>query len=231
MNCAICGIRKPRRHCPGLHADICTVCCGTEREQSVDCPLDCVYLQEAHAHEKPPDFDPDAVPNADIEVTEDFLRAHEVLLAFLGTAVYEGALEGSAQTATRVAVVGGSNISCTDYDVREGLEALVKTYRTLNAGLYYESRPVNSFAAAILDSVQIRLADLKKREIEATGSTSIRDATVLSILAFLQRLEYGHNNGRKRSRAFIDFLGSFYVPIDGPEDEDSAEPDEPRVIL
>lgn len=216
MNCAICGVRKPRRHCPGVHADICTVCCGTEREQSIDCPLDCVYLQEAHQHEKPSDFDPDALPNADIEVTEEFLRANEILLAFLGTAVYEGALE-----------VPG----CTDYDVREGLESLVKTYRTLSAGLYYESRPVNSFAAAILDSVQTRLVDLKKREIEATGSTSIRDATVLSILAFLQRLEYGHNNGRKRSRAFIDFLGSFYIPVDGPDDEDSAEPDEPRVIL
>ena len=231
MNCAICGIRKPRRHCPGVHGDICTVCCGTEREQSVDCPLDCVYLREAHAHEKPPDFDPDSVPNADIEVTEEFLRANEVLLAFIGTAVYEGALDLGAQATTRMAVVGGSNISCTDYDVREGLEALVKTYRTLSAGLYYESLPVNTFAAAIVDSVQARLADLKKRETEATGSTSIRDATVLSILAFLQRLEYGHNNGRRRSRAFIDFLAGFYMPIDGGDHEDSAEPDEPRVIL
>lgn len=216
MNCAICGIRKPRRHCPGIHGDICTVCCGTEREQSVDCPLDCVYLQEAHRHEKPPDFDPDALPNADIKVTEEFLRANEVLLAFLSTAVYEGAL---------------ATPGATDYDVREGLEALVKTYRTPNAGLYYESMPVNPFAAAVVTSVQTRLDDLKKRETEATGSTSIRDATVLGILAFLQRLEYGHNNGRKRSRAYIDFLGGFYIPVGEDADEESLEPESPRIIL
>jgi hypothetical protein len=216
VNCAICGIRKPRRHCPGLRGDICTVCCGTEREQSVDCPIDCVYLQEAHRHEKLPEIDAAALPNADIKVTEDFLRANEVLLAFLSTAVYEGALAAPG---------------ATDYDVREGLEALVRTYRTRSAGLYYESMPVNTFAAAVVTSVQERLDDIKKRETEATGRTSIRDSTVLGLLAFLQRLEYGHNNGRRRSRAFIDFLSGFYIPVDKQAPEESLEPDEPRIIL
>lgn len=215
MNCAICGIRKPRRHCPGIHGDICTVCCGTEREQSVDCPLDCAYLHEAHRHEKLPEIDASTLPNADIKVTEDLLRANEVLLAFLSTAVYEGAL---------------ASPGATDYDVREGLEALVKTYRMLSAGLYYESVPLNTFAAGIVTSVQNRLDDIKKRETEATGRTTIRDATVLALVAFLQRLEYGHNNGRRRSRAFIDFLAGFYIPVDKPGAE-SLEPDEPRIIL
>jgi hypothetical protein len=79
--------------------------------------------------------------------------------------------------------------------------------------------------------VQTRLEDIKKRETEATGSTSIRDATVLGLLAFLQRLEYGHNNGRRRSRAYIDFLGRFYIPVDGDSDEESLEPESPRIIL
>jgi hypothetical protein len=216
VNCVICGIRKPRRHCPGVHGDICTVCCGTEREQSVDCPLDCTYLQEAHLHEKLPELERETLPNADIEISEEFLKANEVLLALLATAVYEGAL---------------ASPGCTDYDVREGLEALVRTYRTLNAGLYYDSVPVNPFAAAVVSSVQSRLDDIKKRETEATGRSSIRDTAVLGVLAFLQRLEYGNNNGRKRSRAFIDFLGRFYNPTEFAADEDSLEPDEPRIIL
>ncbi len=215
VNCAICGIRKPRRHCPGIRGDICTVCCGTEREQSVDCPLDCVYLQEAHRHEKPPDFGSDALPRGDIKVTEEFLRANEVLLALIATAVYEGALASRGST---------------DYDVREGLDALVRTYRTLSAGLYYESTPVNPFAAAVVTSVETRLEDIKKRETEATGSTTIRDATVLGVIAFLQRLEYAHNNGRRRSRAYIDFLGGFYV-LGDDADEESLEPEAPRIIL
>ena len=36
--------------------------------------------------------------------------------------------------------------------------------------------------------------------------TKIRDSDVLGVLAFLQRLEIDRNNGRKRGRAYIDFL-------------------------
>ena len=43
-------MRRPKRFCPGVRGDICTICCGTEREITVDCPLDCVYLREAHQH-------------------------------------------------------------------------------------------------------------------------------------------------------------------------------------
>ena len=57
MACALCETRRPRRFCPGVRGDICTLCCGSEREVSVACPLDCEYLREAHKHEKP-------VPNA-----------------------------------------------------------------------------------------------------------------------------------------------------------------------
>jgi hypothetical protein len=217
VNCVICGIRKPRRHCPGVHGDICTVCCGREREESIDCPLDCVYLHDAHLHERPPEPDPDALPNQDIEATEEFLQANELMLALLGTALYQGALEAPG---------------CTDYDVREGIEALIRTYRTLKAGLYYESVPVNTFAAVVVSSVQNKLDDFRKREMEATGSTSIRDTVVLGVLAFLQRLEYHRNNGRKRSRAFIDFLSEMYEAVGETEyGEDALEPDEPRVIL
>jgi hypothetical protein len=36
--------------------------------------------------------------------------------------------------------------------------------------------------------------------------TKTRDVDVLGVLAFLPRLEIDRNNGRKRGRAFIDFL-------------------------
>jgi hypothetical protein len=47
---------------------------------------------------------------------------------------------------------------------------------------------------------------------------------------FLQRLEYSNNNGRKRSRAFLDFLSRFNVPL-APDDLTGLEPDAPLVIL
>jgi hypothetical protein len=215
VNCVICGIRKPRRHCPGVNGDICTICCGTEREQSVDCPLDCTYLQDAHAHERPPELDAATLPNQDIQITEDFLRVNEILMAFLAMSIFEGALKSPG---------------ATDWDVREALEALVKTYRTLQAGLYYETLPTNIFAAAIAAHVQTKMAEIKQNEIEAGGVPTIRDATILPVIAFLQRLEYSHNNGRKRSRAFLDFLHGFYN-APGESEAEVLEPDAPRIIL
>jgi hypothetical protein len=75
---------------------------------------------------------------------------------------------------------------------------------------------------------------VREKETEKTGQTTVTDATLLGVLAFLQRLEYSHNNGRKRCRAFLDFLSTFYTPEpegDGdPLVEDSAEPGEPLII-
>lgn len=216
VKCAICQIRKPRRECPGVHGEICTVCCGTEREQSIDCPLDCVWLHEAHEHERLTELDPALLPNQDIPVTEDFLHENEVLLAFLAVSVFEGAMESSG---------------ATDWDVREALEALIATWRTLQSGIYYETRPANIYAAGIASHVQASLERVRQKEIEEHGVSSIRDSAILGVLAFLQRLEYSNNNGRKRSRAFLDFLGGFYVPPEENAVQNPAEPDKPLIIL
>ena len=40
--------------------------------------------------------------------------------------------------------------------------------------------------------------------------TKTRDADILGLLVFLQRLEFARNNGKKRGRAFVDFLSRFY---------------------
>ena len=225
MNCVICQIRKPRRHCPGVNGDICSICCGTEREQSIDCPLECVYLHDAHEHERPPELDPAAIPNQDIVVDEEFLRANEVLMALISIALFEGAVK---------------NTGTTDYDVREALETLVQTYRTLDSGILYEPAAPNLYAGAIVKSVKEKMADIVRRETEATGQSSVRNEMVLGVIAFMQRLEYSRNNGRKRSRAFIDFLRGFYMPaIEDPEEDDALDalegellnPEAPRIIL
>jgi|SRR5579871_2067915 len=207
MSCAICHTRRPKRFCPGVRGDICSICCGTEREITIDCPLDCVYLREAHQHEKFAPADPQSFPNQDIRVTEDFLRDHEPLLLFLARTVLDAAL---------------ATPGATDYDVREALEALVRTYRTLQSGVYYESRPDNLVAANICRTVQTGIEEFRKQEPERTGMTQTRDADILGVLAFLQRLEIDNNNGRKRGRAYLDFLTGFFP--DQPVKEASASP-------
>jgi hypothetical protein len=206
MKCKICNTRKPRRHCPGVGADICSICCGSEREVTVNCPLDCPFLLEARQHEKPPVVSAGQLPNQDVRISEEFLRDHEPLLIFLGAKL----LEGSLETAGAV-----------DSDVQEALESLIRTYRTLETGLYYETRPNNLLAASIHQKIQDAVQELRK-ELTEKGSTPIRDAEILGMLVFLERVGLHQRNGRPRGRAFIDYLrGYFPQKQTGPADAPS----------
>src|SRR3954468_22976897 len=91
--CAICQKRRPKRYCPGVGGDICTVCCGTEREVTVNCPLDCVYLQDAHRHENLPPIDPKSLPNSDIQLDQSFLERNQPLVILLSASIARSALE------------------------------------------------------------------------------------------------------------------------------------------
>ena len=212
MACAICHIRKPRRFCPGVRGDICTICCGTEREVTVDCPWDCPYLQEARKHERSAPVDPDGFPNQDIRVSEDFLRDHEPLLV----ATARGLMQAAFDTAGAV-----------DLDVREALDALIRTYRTLQSGVYYETRPDNALANRIRRDTQSAIEEYRGHESERPGMPRSRDSEVLTTLVFLQRMELDRYNGRPRGKAFLDFLRSFF----GVEDDAAAVASASSLIL
>jgi len=195
MACAICQTRRPRRFCPGVRGDICSLCCGTEREVTVNCPLDCEYLLEARKHDRPPSLEGIELPNKDIRITESELEEHEDLLAFTSSSLLRSALETPG---------------AVDLDVREALAALTRTYRTLQSGVYYETRPANPLAGHIYVALQGALAEYRREEKERTGLTGTRDGDVLRILVFLQHFELDRNNGRARGRAFLDALRSLY---------------------
>lgn len=215
--CQICETRKARRYCPGVRGDICSICCGTEREVTVDCPFECPYLEEAREREKLPAINPDTFPNQDIRVSDRFLTEREPILLFLS-----GTLTGAALTIPGV----------IDYDIRDALQALIKTYRTLQTGLYYDSKPTNPIAAAIYEEVQRNVHVFREQIAQQQGIHTIRDADILGLLVFLERMELQHNNGRRKGRAFIDFL-RHYFPSAGQIAQGQA-PDQPepsRLIL
>jgi hypothetical protein len=174
--------------------DICAPCCGAEREVTVDCPLDCEYLIEARRHEKPPELRPEDIPNSDIRVTERFLDEHNDLVIASAGALFAAAAQ-----------VPGA----IDYDVREALDALTKTYRTRESGLIYESRPSNPLAAGIQQLFEQQVREYREASARQAGLTTIRNAEILGVLVFLQRMERQFNNGRRRGRAFLDFLRRF----------------------
>jgi hypothetical protein len=208
MKCKICETRKARRHCPGVHGEICSICCGNEREVTISCPLDCPYLVEARQHEKRHEVNPDEVPNRDVEVTEEFLREHEPLFILLGSRLLEAAL---------------ASTGAVDSDVRDALQSLIRTYRTLQSGLYYETKPANLIAAGIHQRMQEAIDSLRK-ELAQKNAMPLRDAEILGTLVFLERVELHENNGRPRGRAFIDYLRTYF-----PQEQESAAPASPLI--
>jgi hypothetical protein len=189
--CKLCGQRRAKRACPALQGYICSICCGTEREVSLACPLECEYLREAHRHEKPVPVDPAEISDRDIEVSEIFIRSREELLLFCVYSLVQGAL----RTAGAV-----------DTDVLEALEALIKTYRTSESGILYETRPDNALAAAVQRIFTESLAGYQKVKEEQEHAAPARDAELLTMLVFLRRIGQQNLNGRPRGRMFVDML-------------------------
>ncbi len=200
--CKICGKRRARRACPAVGGDICTICCGSEREVSLSCPLACEWLQEAHRHEKPIAITADQLANVDVDVTEEFIRTHEELLLFCIYSLVEAAM----RTANAI-----------DADVLAALEALIQTHRTLESGLVYETRADNSIAASVQRSFAASLADYQKLRAEREQLTAYRNAEILAILVFLHRLGQQNLNGRPRGRMYLDLLRHM-VPDPGVEE-------------
>ena len=134
------------------------------------------------------------MPDKDIRITEDFLRERDDLVAWLS-----GALVRAMESERAV-----------DADAREALSALIRTYRTRESGLIYETRPANPYAAALQDRLNGAIEELRKRAAESSGMHSLRDADILGVLVFLERIELQYANGRRRGRAFFDFLSSHF---------------------
>ncbi len=209
--CKICGKRRAKRACPAIHGDICPLCCGMEREVSLSCPLECEYLQEAHRREKPLAVPENRFSNVDVTVTEEFIRAHEELLLFCVYSLVQAALRTPG---------------CLDVDVMAALEALIQTHRTLESGLFYETRPENSLAAGVQRQVAASLADYQKAREEREGLPSVRNAEILAVLVFLHRVGQQNQNGRPRGRMYLDLLRHMTPDMDAGVEERA-----PSIIL
>lgn len=197
--CKICEKRRARRHCPGIGGEICPVCCGNERENTIDCPLDCEFLRAARQHEASATVV--EIPNRDVKITEAFIREHEQLVTWMNMALARAMEKERA----------------VDMDAREALDALIRTYRTRESGLIYETRPPNPYAAALQDSLRNAIQELEKNMARESGMHTLRDADILGTLVFLQRMELQHSNGRRRGRAFYDVLRGYFAQFPASE--------------
>lgn len=200
--CPLCETRPPRRQCPALRDEICAVCCGTEREQTIDCPLDCEHLREARRHEKLEPVDSKSLPHPEIELSDRFMNQNQELAIVVG----------------RLLLISAMNVpGAVDSDVREALDALVRTLKTADSGLIYETKPANTIAAAIQERFQQEITQFREMLAQRSGTHSVRDKELLGVLVFWQRMEWQRSNSRRKGRAFIE---SLYSVMPSPEELD-----------
>ncbi len=211
MACPICNKRKPGRFCPAKGEKICAVCCGTEREVTIDCPADCGYLVAAHRyedeHRKP--IPPEEVPFADVHFSSDLIHERRPVVSGLAFTILKFA---AAQP------------SLADADALAALAALAETYRTLGSGIYYEKPPGAALPHALYGELGKFIEEFKKQDAERAGFTSLKDSHIFYVLVFLVRVGRARTNGRPRARGFLEFLRTQFP-------KSAAEPEAPRIIM
>jgi len=211
MSCPICSKRPPKRFCPAKGEKICAICCGREREVTIDCVPDCPHLLAARRyeaeHRKP--VPAQEFPYRDIELPPDFVYERWPVLSALA----ESILAFQAQ-----------NRNLTDAAASAALTALAETYRTLGTGIYYERPPDAPLARALYAHIAASLDDWRKQEAQRAGFSSLKDTEIFRLLVFLLRVARQETNGRPLSRAFLDFLRSHFSPA-------GAAPKEPSRIV
>ena len=194
MSCAICETRKEKRFCPAVHGRICAQCCGEQREVTLDCPSDCVYLQQSRQHEKPRAMESldqsELFPT--VEISDQFLYEHDPLIMGVSFALAKAVKK---------------NTTTRDSDLIGALTAMAKNYETLmNSGLHVENFLTNTSQQDVIHELQEMLKGYREEEEKHTGYSRLRDSEIFQVLVFWLRMGHSVTSGRPRSRAFIDFL-------------------------
>jgi hypothetical protein len=164
------------------------MCCARKREVEIDCPLSCAYLREGYSYEqgKTP------VENRTAQITENrtfdrsFIIANEPFLLHLWQVIWE-----TFQSVPQI----------HDSDILSAFTALEKTYRTLDTGLYYDSKPAQS----VPQMVYLKLKEAIDAQLANPDANKphVKLSTVLDCLVFQQQLVQMRSSERPLSRGFL----------------------------
>ncbi len=192
MACPICNKRKPKRQCPARAENICSICCGTEREVTVDCPSDCAHLVASREYDLTRlEYDWAKAPFAEVKFQRSFAEEHESLLIEIDYAICRFAAD---------------HREVVDTDALAALQTLAETYRTQASGIIYEKPLDYPLQRALYESLKAAIADFRKDETQRVGMTTVRDSDVRDALIFLTQLCAVHENGRPKGRAYLDLI-------------------------
>ena len=211
MLCPICHKRKVKRFCPARGDNICPVCCGTEREVSIDCPADCPYLVDSRKYDAGRrQVDWSKLPFPDVRLSYEFAQSHAVLLTTLMSSIGRYAREQR---------------QLVDSDAIAALQALAESYRTLSSGIYYEKPPDYLYQRELYQELKKALEEFQRVETQRQGLAALRNSDIRDSLIYLTQLGASRANGRPKGRAFLDLIRTDIV------EEASAQADSKIVLL
>jgi hypothetical protein len=192
LTCPICNKRKAKRLCPARAENICTICCGEQREVTIDCPSDCTHLKASREY----DYsrlvvDPETLPFAESKFGRDFARSKGPLLAAIDFAIITFAAEHRA---------------LVDSDVLAALRTLAETYQTRTSGIIYEKPIDYALQRDLYDALKNAIAEFRSKLEREAGLGTLRDSEVRDSLIFLTQLCAVYQNGRPKGRAYIDLI-------------------------
>jgi hypothetical protein len=192
LTCPICNKRKAKRFCPARADTICSVCCGTEREVTIDCPSDCTYLVESRKNDMARlEIDWSKVPFPESKFDRRFAQANGPLLFHIDLAICRFAAEHRATVDTDVVAV---------------LKNLAESYRTQASGIIYEKPLDYALHRALDDALKAAITEFREKEAQRVGMTTVRDGDIRDSLIFLTQLAAVHENGRPKGRAYLDLI-------------------------
>ena len=192
MACPICNKRKVKRLCPARAESICSVCCGTEREVTIDCPTDCEYLAASREYDLSRlEVDWSKVPFADVQFKPSFAETHGGLLIDLDHAV---------------CVYAAEHRELVDTDVLGALRSLAETYRTQASGIIYERPPDYPLQRGLYLHLQEAIKKFREMTTRESGMTVVRDSDFRDALIFQTQICAAYMNGRPKGRAYLDII-------------------------
>lgn len=194
MVCPICNKRKAKWLCPARGDSICSICCGREREVTIDCPGDCEHLVASRQYDLTRrNFDLAMLPFPEVKFQRGFAEKNAGLLVHLDHAVCQFAAD---------------HREIVDTDVQAALQRLAETYRTQSTGIIYEHPPEYLPQRELYENLKTAITDYRKNEAQRLGMTTVHDSDIRDALIFLTQICATHENGRPKGRAYLDLIRS-----------------------
>jgi hypothetical protein len=191
IKCVLCRQRKGKRHCPAKNDEICAQCCGEKRILEIDCPENCEYLKAGRERETAQEvarYMRVSEPHQHKKRERVFTRFEFVLAGLQGV----------------IAAERLSSRDLVDADVADALDCVLRTLRTEERGVIYDSVSSNLRAESLRRQFKSLLESF--RHPRETNRERCSLADLIECAEVLREVVASHMEEGLSPRSLVDFL-------------------------